>query len=194
MKKNIKQFQIYATALKLFAKYGFKRTRVEDIANELNMTKGNIYLYTKDKKSLYQETVAYALQNWQELVKNEIQKAEDVVERFKIMSLKAYEYLSQMPYLCKILIDDPSIFPLSPKEDHFIEINKISINIIKSILSQGIKENRFRNVNVDVVAEVLFSVYIMFIIKTYIKPESGANMDMFKIGLDLILEGLIAKK
>ncbi|MBF0396859.1 MAG: hypothetical protein HQK78_08815, partial [Desulfobacterales bacterium] len=65
---------------------------------------------------------------------------------------------------------------------------------IKSILSQGIKENRFRNVNVDVVAEVLFSVYIMFIIKTYIKPESGANMDMFKIGLDLILEGLIAKK
>jgi len=52
-KENIET--IYAAALKTFAKYGFKKTTVEDIAVAMNMTKGNLYLYVKNKKDLFNQ-------------------------------------------------------------------------------------------------------------------------------------------
>ena len=45
MDKEKKIQEIFQTALKLFAHYGFKKTTVEDIASELGMTKSNIYFY-----------------------------------------------------------------------------------------------------------------------------------------------------
>ena len=56
---------IYQTALTVFAQFGFSKTTMEDIAGRLDMTKGNLYLYVKNKQDLYHKTVAYALLRWQ---------------------------------------------------------------------------------------------------------------------------------
>ena len=50
MRKKEKQEAIYEAALRVFARYGFRKTTVEDIARELGMTKGNLYLYARDKR------------------------------------------------------------------------------------------------------------------------------------------------
>jgi len=49
--------QIYETALTVFAKFGFKKTAMRDVARELGMTQGNIYLYVKNKRDLYEKAV-----------------------------------------------------------------------------------------------------------------------------------------
>ena len=52
-------------------------------------------------------------------------------------------------------------------------------------------ENVFRNVDVAHVAEFLYSIYVMFIIKTYIKSEGQSTQIMFNEGLTILLNGLL---
>ncbi len=193
MNREEKLAAIYEAALRVFARYGFRRTRVEDIADELGMTKGNLYLYVRNKKDLYEKAVAHGLLRWQGMVGKSIEKIEDIEEQFLAMCRKSYTYLSRDVSLRTVLINDPSIFPLSSREDPFYEINHASMRMLRSVLEKGIAQGRFREVDVDHVTELLYSVYVMFIIKTYVKSEGKSTQKMFEQGLDIILQGLLKK-
>ena len=193
MNREEKLAAIYEAALRVFARYGFRRTRVEDIADELGMTKGNLYLYVKNKKDLYEKAVAHGLLRWQDMVGKSIEKIEDIEEQFLVMCRKSYTYLSRDVSLRTVLINDPSIFPLSSKEDPFYEINHASMRMLRSVLEKGIAQGRFREVDVDHVTELLYSIYVMFIIKTYVKSEGKSTQKMFEQGIDIILQGLLNK-
>lgn len=193
MDRQEKLHRIYDAALKVFAQYGFKRTRVEDVAAELGMTKGNLYLYVKDKRDLYEKAVSHGLLRWQGKVRDSISGIDDVEEQFLLMCKKSFMYLSRDVALRTVLINDPSIFPLSVREDRFAEINRASMDLLKSVLKRGIEEKRFREVNVTYVTELLFSIYVMFIIKTYIKSEVKSAGRMFDQAVDLILRGLLRR-
>jgi TetR/AcrR family fatty acid metabolism transcriptional regulator len=54
--KDIRE-RVITTAVKMFAKKGFFRTTVDDIAHAANVAKGTLYLYFKDKESLYLATM-----------------------------------------------------------------------------------------------------------------------------------------
>jgi len=191
MGKKINTDKIYEAALKIFAKYGFRRTRVEDIARDLDMATGTLYRYIKDKKDLYEKTVEFGIARWQGKVFEALSEKEDIKARFITMCTKGYQYLSEDVHLREIMIQDPSIFPLSPRKVRFPHIDNSSITLIKEILNQGIKENVFRNMDVSHVAEFLYSIYVMFIIKTYIKSEEQSTQKMFNEGLAILLNGLL---
>ena len=61
MRKKIKNEVIYEAALKVFAKYGYRKTTLEDIAGEMDMTAANLYAYFQSKRELYEQTVSYAM-------------------------------------------------------------------------------------------------------------------------------------
>ena len=192
-KKQSKLHHIYDAALKTFARFGYKKATVEDIAAAAGMTKGNLYLYVKDKRDLYEKSVAHGLLKWQGRVREEVSREEDVEKQFLILGAKAYEYLAEDDSLRTILINDPSIFPLSPSEDRFEHINNESISMLKSVLKKGTAEKRFGEIDVDYTAQFLFSIYVMFIIKTYVKSEGSSTGRMFQEGLQIILRGLLKR-
>jgi AcrR family transcriptional regulator len=193
MTKAEKQQKIFQAALQLFARYGFKKTTVEDVAAEVGMTKSNLYFYVTNKRDLYEKTVSNALIEWRDSVALAISEKEDVVEKFAVMASKSFEYLSHHDELRSILTMDPGIFTLSPEEDRFYEINQGAMLLIKDILVQGIKEGTFYKIDVDHMTELLFSIYIMFLIKTYIKSEGSSAFRMYEEGVTLILRGLCRK-
>jgi AcrR family transcriptional regulator len=54
---NDKHAAILAAALEEFAARGFAATRLDDVARRAGVAKGTIYLYFRDKESLFQELV-----------------------------------------------------------------------------------------------------------------------------------------
>jgi AcrR family transcriptional regulator len=193
MTKTEKQQKIFQAALKVFARYGFKKTTVEDVAAEVGMTKSNLYFYVTSKRDLYEQTVGTALAEWRDSVAAAISEVDDVVEKFKVMTSKSFDYLSHQEDLRSILIMDHEIFTLSPEEDRFYEINQGAMLLIKDILIQGINEGVFYQIDVEHMTELLFSIYIMFLIKTYIKSEGSSAVRMYEEGVALVLRGLCRK-
>jgi AcrR family transcriptional regulator len=188
--KEQKLNSLLNTALKLFAHYGYKKTSLEDVSKELGMTKSSIYFYATSKRDLYEKTISMAFRQWQKAVVDAVGQVEDVVEKFSIMAQRSIEYLMEHNELRSIFIKDPSIFTLFPGEDRFHEINQEAIQLIEDILSQGIKQGRFHEMDVQHTAELFFSIYIMFLIKTYVKSEGVSAIRMYEEGLKIILRGL----
>ena len=181
---------IYQVALAAFAEFGYRKTTMDDVAGRLHMTKGNLYLYVKNKKDLYHQTVSHALLKWQSKVLEAVERQKDVKRKFFTMCFKAVEYLAQDAELRQVLVRDPDIFPMFPLKDPFHEINRNSVELIKSILKQGIAEKVFRPVDPERISEVIFMVYKMFIIRMYIKTEKQQIHEMFEDTMDLFTLGL----
>jgi AcrR family transcriptional regulator len=81
MTKKEKAEKVLETSLKAFSRYGFRKTTVEEIAAEAGMTKGNLYLYFKDKRDLYVQTVAFGLRRWQHSAAGALKGVEDVEQQ-----------------------------------------------------------------------------------------------------------------
>ncbi len=194
MKQKKDTSEIFDAALRVFARFGYKKTTLDDIAAELSMTKSNIYLYAKNKEHLYEEAVRHGLLKWQGKVVSEINGIDDAVEQFRVLCGSAYRYLAHDEHLRTVLLNDPAIFPISPAEDRFSDINNASINMLKNIITRGMKEKKFRKVNVDHAAEFIFSVYVMFIVKTYVKKEGRSIEELFDDAVDMVLNGLLIHK
>ncbi len=190
MKRASQEGRIFDAALKLFAQYGYRKTTLEDVAGELGMTPGNIYFYVKNKKELYEKTVRSALDRWRESVAAAVALEKRAPEKFVVMAERSFEYLRDRDDITAILSRDPDIFTLSPEEDRFRDINEGAMRIMRDILAQGVREKSFHKMNVERATDFLFSVYIMFLIRAYVKKEEGDVEEMFREGLRLILRGL----
>ena len=188
--KEQKLKSILIAALKLFAHYGYKKTSIEDVSNELGMTKSNIYFYVTSKRDLYEKTISMAFLDWQKAVVDAVGQVDDLAEKFSVMCRRSLEYLMRHHELRSIFIKDPGIFTLFPKEDRFYDINRGALQLIEDILSEGVRQGRFHEMDIQHTAELFFSIYIMFLIKTYVKSEGVSALRMYEEGLRIILRGL----
>ena len=191
MKPKIDDDILFAAALAVFARYGFKKTTVQDIAERLDMSKGNLYRYASSKRDLYEKTVSWALVRWQDNVRRAIAGATEVEEQFLIMCRSAVAYLATDPDLRQVLAADPDIFPMFAGNDPYGNINRASVEMIKVILKRGVQRGRFRPVDVDITAETMFGIYKMLIIRAYIRDEEQLLEQMFEQALDLMTHGLL---
>jgi AcrR family transcriptional regulator len=192
MGKEEKRQRIYEAALQLFSRYGFKKTTVEDIADALGMTKGNLYLYARNKQDLYESAVAWALTTWQQSSREEADKEEICAAKIYAYFITGYRYLESDTVLRNLITNDQSLFPLTESGDRFYEINQASRHILEGYLHEGIETGEFRSFEVAGVAELLYSFYVMLVIKRYLVPGNVPSQEALDTAFDLILNGLLA--
>lgn len=191
MTANEKTTQILEESIKVFAHYGYKKTSMDDIAKRMGMTKSNLYFYCENKQDLYQKAVAHALLRWQGRVQQALKSEQDTVKRFVVLATKSYEYLAEDADLRAIIINDPDIQAITPSEERFPTIGRAAYAMVKDAIAQAVEEDKFRPVDVDHVAGFLYSIYCMFIIKTYVKSEGHSAAEMYRAGIDVMLNGLL---
>ena len=193
MRKKIENDVILGAALRVFARYGYRKATLEDITSELNMTAAGIYAYAESKRELYEQTVSFAMLRWQDRVKRAVSMEETATAKFAVLCSSALLYLSEDKDFSALLESDPSIFPMFPTVDPYEEINAASVGIIEDILSLGMKTGEFRELDAKTVSEVLFSMYKGFIIHAYVQGESEFIEKNLPQTLDLILRGMERK-
>lgn len=75
---------IIKTSRKLFARYGYRKTTIDDIANALGKAKGSVYYYFKGKEEIFSAVVEYeALALRAELAKVIREHRDNPVEQLK---------------------------------------------------------------------------------------------------------------
>ena len=193
MKPKKPQSEIFDTAIRHFAESGYDKTTMEAIAEDLSMTKGNLYLYASGKRDLYESSIRYGLLKWLRTVASKIKDIENIEDRFITLCASAWGYLKTEKYLKTIIQRDQSIFPIKSDDDRFADINRIAIKLLKDLIQEGISRKIFRQVNPQKTAQYIYSVYIMFIIRTYVKSDSSADDNLFNAAIELNLNGLLIR-
>lgn len=184
--------QLFATALQLFARYGYKKTTVEDIAGELGLTKGALYLYVKNKQDLYEKTVAWALVEWQQHVRDAVMGETDVRERLRAVALTAFEYLLGNAELQALITADTDFHADLLGKEPFAAIHRDSEMMMANILEEGIAAGAFRQVDVAATAGVLLTLYLGFIQRARQPAQRELLLAQYRTLLDLVCTGLFA--
>lgn len=193
MKKRIANERIMDAAVRVFAKYGYKKATLEDIAAELGILASSMYAYTQSKRDLYEEAVRYVLLRWQGRVREAVAGAGSPREQLLTLMRTALLYLRGDGEFCALLRSDPSIFPMFPTVDPYEEINGQSAAMIADILERGAQSGDFRHMDAAAVADVIFSMYKSFIIRAYVHEESEYLEQYMENTIDLIVNGVYLK-
>ena len=114
MRPKLDEELIYKAALPYFARYGYKKTTLEDIANALDMSNTNLYSYFRSKRDLYQCCVDYAVDQWQEYVRQKTSPIEEPKEKLVMAWRSAIGYIIGNDEMMALLKNDPTIFPNMP--------------------------------------------------------------------------------
>ena len=189
-KKDEKREALFNAALSLFARHGYKKTTVEDVADALGMTKGNLYFYVKNKQDLYYRTIHWALNRWQDDVRKAVDRERAADGKFKAMARSALAYIENETTLQEMLVRDPEILTLDRRFDRFPDANGAARQIIREIIDLGIQDGTFAVSDPDASVNYLFSIYMMFLIQTYVYLDKDDFRQMFDAALELNLKGL----
>lgn len=134
-----RQNDIINAARKLLADKDFDDVSMDEIAREIGLGKSTLYLYFKNKESLYFAVVLRGIRIWAETVKNEVKKGKTGLEKLKLYLNANRKFSNQYPDYFRLLYSPTSIkkqFDMDKmnRSEEFQEVREL----FKEIMSLGI--------------------------------------------------------
>ncbi|HBY95405.1 MAG: TetR/AcrR family transcriptional regulator [Ardenticatenaceae bacterium] len=169
-----KKTRVLAAAKELFGRFGFKKTTVDEIAENASISKRTIYEVFSSKEEILAELVMVEALSFRRFCLNQIKTVEDPVEKFCIFFDLSSKYFDENPFLGQVLADDAGLYtPFLGDEIHVVEEGMKGI--IASILKEGIQKGVFRKTDVDATAQCILVLFRGF---TYQKtPMEHGNTE-----------------
>lgn len=104
-----RQNDIIKAARKLFAEKDFDEVSMNEIAREVGLGKGTLYLYFKNKESLYFAVTSRGTRIWAETVKKEVKKGKTGLEKLILYENANRGFSKKYPDYFRLLYSPTSI-------------------------------------------------------------------------------------
>ena len=141
--KNSKAELIVDVAQRLFAKYGFKKTTIDEIAHSAHIAKGSIYYYFDSKEDIFRAVLDKENRLWSQKVREVINRASTPQEKLRAYLVTRMKYLSKLTNFYSALREEyleHYAFIENIRKKYFRE----EIEIVKAILEEGVKKGIFK--------------------------------------------------
>lgn len=142
LKKRMRKDQILSIAISVIKRKGFGNTKIEDIAAELNMTKGSIYYYFKNKDDLVYECHKLILSMAIKDLENILYENDSAENKLRKMIDVHIEYAIEEKEIFHIIIDPKETFN-KEQLDSVLKLRKYYSRIFDRVIQQGIEKNEF---------------------------------------------------
>lgn len=184
MKREQKKQQILAHAAEHFSRFSFQKTTMQDIAGQMGMTKGNLYVYFESKDAIYRQVVEQELIKWRMYAAAQAMDIADPVQKLYALCEAAFSYIRDCALLRGLARFDPGIFSISRRDDRFKQINKGAAGLLRDTLEEGMRAGVFIGMDVEIMTRYLFSTYMMLLIQGYayqLEDVDGTYREFLKI-------------
>ena len=154
-KDSAKYQRIIDAATKNFAKKGFYKAKVAEIAKEARVADGTIYLYFENKEdiliSLFENQMKLVLDN----MRSEISKEKDSVNKIKRFAFTHLEFIEQNKNMAEIIqveLRQSNRFMKEYKNERFMEY----LDLIEEIIREGQGKGIFNKEIIPAIAKRAF--------------------------------------
>jgi len=170
-----KEEQIILAARRVFARYGFSKTTMEDISTEVEMGKASLYYYFPTKENLFQAAIKHEQDEFIKKANSLFQKHTSAEEKLKIYvdeRLKFFHELVNLGTLSFNAVHDRHAIFLKMYES-FAEKE---VGIINSIIKEGKSKGEFISNVPKFYAELLIHLLQGLRLRS-IRSITGPQMD-----------------
>jgi AcrR family transcriptional regulator len=150
--------KIMQSAMENFAKNGFNRTRMEDIATAAGLAKGTLYLYFKNKEDLFYAICEYNLGE----LRNQLSRLFNRKENIMLDAERFYDEYQKASLGSDIIwFEMIALSTRSPKLRRILAENQSKVyQVVKEFLKTEIERGFLReDINTDVIASALIALY-----------------------------------
>lgn len=156
-KTEVKE-KIVQAAITTFSKYGYDKTRMDDIAKSANLGKGTLYLYFKSKEELFYAISENSIKELKEQLSKLFSKKEDLVHDAE----KFYDqYRNLIHDSEKVSFEMIAESSRNPKLRKVLYEQRMKVyDIVKDYLRRQIEKGFFRkDMDVNAIASGLVALY-----------------------------------
>lgn len=193
---------ILDSAEKVFLEKGFYPAKIEEIARNAGIAKGTIYIYFKDKESIYISLIERKLSEVSNFIEDIIKDDLSSAEKLKKIYFRMCEFIDKTQKF-QSLISIENIQSLtkmidSLKEQVFPKVKRL-IETISKIIEEGIREGVFEEID-PLLGALLFMGYLRVAILLPVMEKLYSleiNMDKgsaTKKILDIFFQGICSKR
>ena len=186
--------QLVQSARLVFARYGFKKTALDDIAREARKGKSTIYYYFKSKDDIFKAVIDAEAEIRSKSIEDQISDIEDPQQK-----LKTYIYVRMLSlknvgnYYEAIKNDllDNLYFVNSLRTNHF----DAEVNVVKNLLLEGVDKGIYTIQNPELTAKTVVTLLqgfeVPLIQKNLSDEELQKSVDEM---LNILFFGIVTKK
>lgn len=177
---------ILLEAARAFARFGFKKASIDDIAREAGVGKGTVYLAADSKEDLYYQVLHREVRAWQGECARSIDPRVPADQLLENLLATAMQYLESRPLVSELFSGETSRI-LPRWAERFGELATLGRTNIADVLRIGVRQGLFRpDLEIDAVAGILQDLHLL----SYHSPAPGPRALRARAGLDLVLNGL----
>ena len=192
--KKEKKSLIIRSAIKCFSKYGFDKTRMDDIVNESELSKGTLYNYFSSKEDLFQAIAEDSLNLFKLQLSNIfIKNKEDLItniERFYDEFRKLQREGSEKVFFEAIAESSRNSKLQKILRDHRRKIYKMCYDMMQLQLKKGWFKDE---VNIELIAAGVVSLFDGLTIGRVLGIPETYNKKVWMEINQLIVDGLNSK-
>lgn len=164
--KEQRRNDIIDVARKLFAEKDFDGVSMDEIAAKVGLGKSTLYLYFKNKESLYFAVVLRGIRIWVEMVKEGVKKGNTGLEKLTLYGNVNREFSNKYPDYFRLLYSPTSIKKQFDRDkmnssEEFREVRELFKEIMSigiDLIQKGIDEGQIRPDVDPTEAAILLSV------------------------------------
>ncbi len=191
MKKS-KKITIIKAAQELFARFGFVKTTVDEIARAARMGKATLYHYFRSKEDVFKEVIEKESRILNGKVKEAIDKEETPQKKIRAFVLTRMMYLNELANIYSALKDEflnhYAFIEKAREKDFYQEIKSV-----KNILNEGIEKNIFVIQDAELTSFAIISAMKGLEYPWSIKvslPDIETNVDKL---LEILFRGILKR-
>lgn len=178
--------EILKSALYLFSKKGFLRTKMEEIAKRAMLSKGLLYFYFTSKEEILEEIIKEIYRGFIE----KIEKIEKIslsppekLEEFVKFEWNFYKKNKRFAKLIFELYEDEKYFLKEGKVKTFREIHLKEKEVLTNIIEEGIKKGFFKKCDPELASFIVSSMFHFVFMKSKKIKDYGEILDIFLKGI-----------
>jgi AcrR family transcriptional regulator len=178
-----------------FAQRGYAATRLEDVGERVNLTRGAIYLYFKDKEELFKAVMRSVIQPVLQEVRSVAENADGSVEELlRLLLMTAYREIARdrrRSRLLRVLVAEGPNFP-ELTEFYYREVLDRGLGCFKSAIKRGIERGQFRSAPMKDFPQLIIAPIITAVIWSLLFGKSHRlDLDRYaRAHFDLLMNGL----
>lgn len=155
--KKSRKEEIMKAAAVLFSQKSYHDVTVDQIAEQVGVAKGTIYLYFESKENLYLGILEHTHETIESILVKEIEKNDPAPQKLKKVLTLIFQFYFQNRDVLRILTRDETRL-IREHYDFTERWRHRRIKLYRKILEKGIKEGSFRPANTELMALIIFGL------------------------------------
>lgn len=192
-KQQEKRNTIIASAIKIFAQYGFHKAKISQIAQDANVADGTVYLYFKNKEDLlikvFEDIISDRLDQLRNLITQEQSAMDKLISFFK----NHVDLFTDHPFVARLvaveLRQSPDFLEKYPTYRPLREY----LGFIETLITGAINEGSIRPVDPQAISFLIIGTMNFVITEWSMHNQSFSLNEMKNNIADIVLNGLLPR-